>query len=757
MTNSRNRFFFRATLVSSGLVAAMLAVPTTGAWAQTKGASVPMAGAAQDNTPTRALPVKAVTLFSSGVSFTLREGEVTGKATVPLQFRTTQINDILKSLVLLDENGTVRPAVLQSKDPIGRTLSGFAVDVSRPPSLADLLNQLRGAKVVVEAGGTVIAASTQTEKRTLQGQIVGVEGSDRGNGGFGGANAAYLSVLGDNGLQTVRLSEVTSVRLLDERLNQEFKDALSLLAAGSDDKRRTVALQFDGKGTRRVRVGYVGEAPLWKISYRLLLGNGGISGTGGSGDDRKSSAPYLQGWAMVENTTDDDWQNVQLSLVSGRPVSFIQDMYQPLYVPRPVVPPDVIASPYPQLAEGSIDDNRSDAPMKAGTENRPVIAGRRGGVSNGFAGGLGGGGFGGGVPGSLGAPAPAAPNLISSDADNSLIVDYAARGSVVAQASGEAAGELFRYNITTPVTLPRQQAALIPVIAQDVKGEKVSVFNADSGSRFPLNAVRLINNTSLHLKGGPVTIFDDGVYAGDARMENVPPGDNRLLTYAVDLSVEGERQNQGSSQTETSVSIRRGVLITARREKQETTYSFKNKSDKTRTILVEHPFSADYTLIAPAKADERTAKVYRFPVTVAPGKTEKLSVVLEKPIYESVELINLDIDGLLVFVQRKGISADLKTALEEVVTRRRKIGDLRSRATSMDAEIDGINKDQERIRKNMEALDRTSALYKRYVTQLDAQESRIQKLRDESARLKNEAGDTERNLRAYLDGLNVSS
>lgn len=698
---------------------------------------------AQEAKPADPLPVRAVTLFSSGVSYTLREGEVSGNAQVPLVFRTTQINDILKSLVLLDERGTVQPAVYGAKDPVGRTLQSFAVDVSRPPSLAELLNQLRGARVVVDAGGTVVAQNTLTPKRTLEGQIVGVEGTDRSGGGFGGSSA-FLSVLGDAGLQTVRLSEVNTVRLLDERLNREFREALTLLGAGSDDKRRSVQLRFAGDGKRRVRVGYVSEAPLWKISYRLLLG--GTEAEKGT----DSGKPYLQGWALVENTTDDDWNNVRLSLVSGRPVSFIQDLYQPLYLPRPVVPPDVVASPYPQLAEGAVET----------TEAAPVSPPAPPGAPTG--GGFGGGGLSNGVRAGRGAnrpatkaePAPSLADISSNDADNSLFRE-SLRNSVAAQATGERAGELFQYNIKTPVSLPRQQAAMIPVIAQEIGGEKVSVFNADTGPRFPLSAFRVRNNTPLHLKGGPVTIFDNGVYAGDARMEDIPPGDNRLVTYAVDLSIEGDRQGGNSTSTEGAISIQRGVLITTRTERQETVYTLRSKSDRSRTVLVEHPYNSDFKLVQPAEALERTGNRYRFAVNVAPGKTEKLTVRVERPVYESVGLINADVNFLEAYATRRNISEGLRTALREIQKQRRVINDLQSRASAAEAEIAAIDKDQDRIRKNMNALDKASALYKRYTAQLDTQETRIEALRTEVNRLRNQIGEAERDLRAYLDTLDV--
>jgi hypothetical protein len=219
---------------------------------------------------------------------------------------------------------------------------------------------------------------------------------------------------------------------------------------------------------------------------------------------------------------------------------------------------------------------------------------------------------------------------------------------------------------------------MIPVIARDVTADKVSLFNPDSagGQRFPLNAVRVRNNTGLHLKAGPVTIFDEGVYAGDARMEDIPPGDSRLVSYAVDLAVEGERQGEGVTSTETALSLRRGVLTITRRERVSTTYTLKSKADKPRTVLVEHPFRPEYTLVQPQKAEERSANYYRFAVALAPGKSEKLTVVTERPISTTLGLINADLNSLAVYATRADVPAPIREALQEVVQRRRRVQEL---------------------------------------------------------------------------------
>ena len=689
------------TLLSTSILALVLAAPV---FAQTP----PPAPSP--------LPIRQVTLFTSGVSYIERGGMVTGDATVPLTFRTAQINDILKSLTLIDANGQVQPVIYGARDPIGRTLQAFAVDVRQPQSRAELLNRLRGTEVAVT-----------TAKGSLSGQVVGVE-SKSVSTPTGTATTETLNLLGVDGLQSVKLDDVSAIRLRDARLDRELREALTTLASGADDQRRSVTLRFSGTGRRDVRVGYIAEAPLWKISYRLLLG----------------PTPYLQGWALVENTTDEDWNGIRLSLISGRPISFIQDLYQPLYLPRPVVQPDIIASPTPQthgddLQAGNTPESSVDrpTPLPVAPPGMPNAFGsaveeqRRIKVSG---------------PVNLLSPAPSSPRYFDANA---------AAKSVTAQAQGESAGELFAYNVTTPVTLPRQQAAMIPVIAQGIAADKVSLYNADTDPRYPLNAVRLKNTTGLHLKGGPVTLFDGDTYAGDALVEDVPPGDTRLISYAVDLSIVGERQDVTRNQTRTTLTIHEGVLTAIVRQRSVTNYNFKSKSTEAKTVLVEHPFDTQSALIKPAAAAERTASIYRFAVPVPAGKTATLQVITEKPLASTFGLFDGDLDQIAVYADQADIPDATRSALARIVTQRRYLHNLSDQAAAADAHVAGIGREQDRIRRNMAALDRTAPLYKRYVTELDAQETQIDTLRASAQRLRTEADAARTALRAEAEGLEI--
>lgn len=686
------------------------------------------------------LPVRAVTLFSSGVGYTVREGTVDGDARVSLAFRTAQINDILKSMVLLDDKGQVRPVVYATKDPITRTLQSFAVDVTQPLGRAELLNRLRGVRVEVRLERSGVPD-------VVSGQVVGVETRTRPSTVPGGAPSVdeQLSLLGDAGLSTVDLSAVRSLRFLDEKLDREFRSALSLLASASDDRRRSVELRFDGSGKRSVRVGYVSEAPLWKVSYRLLLGGASLSTGPSSPGKSGAEKPWLQGWALVENTSDDDWKGVRLSLVSGRPVSFVQDLYQPLYLPRPVVAPDVAGAALPQLSDGAVEVGMA---ADAAKRDARLRLGGSGGFGGGFGGGAGPLGSGRGA----GAPQP----MAAAKAMESLSREEVA-SSVSADVLTEPVGEFFRYSVAAPVDLPRQQAAMIPIVTGGISGDKISVYNPDSfHATTPMLAVRLRNDTGLHLKAGPVTLFDDGVYAGDGRMPDMAPKDSRLVTYAMDPSLTAERKSGDGVRVETGVSIRRGVLHRKQKEVRETVYTVRATGVAGRTVWVEHPYDASAPVVLPKEFAERTATHWRFAIEVAAGKSVSLTVRQERPVVEEVGLVDADVEFLRVQVTRKeGISAALKAALADILQRRRQIQETRDKLGLGEQQVASLVQDQDRIRQNMNALDRTSELYLKYVAQLAEQEGRIQSLREQGVRHKEALLELEKALRAAVDGLTI--
>jgi len=646
------------------------------------------------------LPISHVVLFSSGVGYFERVGAVQGNDTVDLSFRVDQINDILKSMTLQDLGGGKIGAITYApQDPLSHTLKSFAVDIVGNESLAELLYSLMGAKVSIVTADGAIA-----------GTIMGVEVQEK-SVGENVVTYEVLNLLTAKGIVQVPIWHMKSVTLTEEKLSSDLQKALAAIAGSRDLDKRTVSVSFLGDGNRQVRVGYLLETPVWKTSYRLLAGVEKL---------------FIQGWAIVENTTDADWESISLALVSGQPISFIQNLYEPLYVERPVIEPQIAATTRPQMYEGAVEKEEAD---KATAMAPPPPAGPRMMKSAGR----------GGVR-----PAMAADEVRLGDA-----------GVEAAVAAGKV-GELFQYAIDQPVSIGRQQSAMIPIINQDIEGKKVSIYNASVNSKNPLNGLKMTNSTGLHLMGGPITVFDGGVYAGDALIGDVPPGDERLISYAVDLAVRVDSKSASrADKTSIGLKLSRGVLTVTTKQVSEQTYTLKNVGADARSVIVEHPLRAGWKLVEPKKADERTAEVYRFEVPIEASKSAKLVISEERPMSQTVWLTDADADEVAIFIHAPKISNEMKAALQKIVEMKSAIADIKNKIDEREGRLEEIGEEQERIRNNMEQLERDSDLYKSYVQKFAAQEKEFETLQAEIKKLKADLVAKQKGLADYIMGLDI--
>jgi hypothetical protein len=674
------------------------------------------------------VPVKAVVLYSSGVGYFEHFGTVRGDGSTELRFKTDQINDILKSLVLQDlDGGKVSTITYPSQDPLAKTLRSFQVDITANPSLADLLNQLRGAKVQITTSGG--------EK--LEGVILGVEkkkipvstGNDKDKTVI---DVPVLNYVAGSAIRNVQLDQVSGIQLDDPKLQDELNRALSALAQARDQDKKPVQIHFAGQGERRVRLGYVVETPIWKTSYRLILPSGGAQ-----------DKPKLQGWAIVENQTDNDWNNVQLSLISGRPISFIQDLYQPLYIARPVVQPELYASLRPQTYEGGIEAAKEAQAfgvpaqrMRAARDQMKQAAAAP------MAAGRGGGGAGQNLVG--GASAAEAEELSAMDVTS----------SVASIASAAKVGELFQYTVGN-VSLPRQRSAMLPIITDDIEVEKLSIYNQNVLPKNPLNGARVKNTTDKHLLQGPITVLEGSTYSGDARIDNLPPGQERLLSYGIDLQMTVDATKNRSDAAIQTARIVKGVLILTRKNQFTQEYLADNKSDHDKTLIVEHPIRQGWKLIDTDKPIETTDTLYRFKGTVTPGKASKLVVREETISNEQIAILPADFGALAVYARTGEIPKDVRDALIRAIQLKQAVVDTERQIAERDQRIATITAEQNRIRENMRTVAQNSEYYKRLLSKLNDQETQIEQLQTDREKLVQQREKQQKDLEDYLSGLNV--
>ncbi len=576
--------------------------------------------------PVDPLPIKQVVLFNSGVGYLQREGEVNGDARIDLTFPTSDINDLLKSLVLQDlGNGQISTVNYDSHDPIDKILRSFALDLNNNPSFFQILNQARGEKVELN----VLDKDKQTK---ITGIIVGLEIKRKPGGKEQVFETEFLNLSSDQGLQSIPLEKVLGVKFLNPVLDNEFQRALKVLSTSHDTQKKTVSLGFTGQGKRAVRVGYVVEKPIWKTTYRLRVDANGKA--------------FLQGWALVENTSDDDWNDVRMVLVSGRPISFKMNLYEPLYIPRPTVEPETFASLRPPVYGGAMTPAEADrlAQNMLAAPPPPGVPGKQGpgGYHNNN------------LQGNMQQQQQIGQNLGKNDGANkltfeelqfrrqqqvALISEAKEKGKTIAMnfkegiqsvASAEEVGDYYQYVIDQKISLPRQKSAMLPIIDKMIDSTKISIYNESTHAKFPLLGLRLKNTSGQPLTQGPITVYDANTYAGDTRVLDLQPNEERLLSYALDQGTEVKSDVKTTPSPEMHFKIGEPNLTANYKSRQTRTYTVKNRSTHDRLVILEHPIRTDWTLVEPKKASEKTRSMYRFEVKVPAGKVATFDVVEEQ-------------------------------------------------------------------------------------------------------------------------------
>ena len=658
------------------------------------------------------LPVSSITLYRSGVGMFSRRGVVHGDARVSLSFDRAQINDILKSMVVLDlDGGWVEAASYASNEPLARRLASFAVDLSDNPSVSTLLERLRGARVRLDVDGGPV-----------EGEVLGVERRTVGEAQQA-IPQSFVTLLTETGLRTVALRGVRRMEVLDEKLAQELSLALRTLSENRAENAKRVDLRLRGEGERRVVVSYVHEAPVWKASYRLVLP-----------EQEEGGEARVQGWAIVENTTDEDWEGVNLSLVAGRPVSFVMDLSEPLYLDRPEVP----------------------APVTGGAAPRVYAKGRAGG------------GGGGQSPfsGGRSAPAPAAMSDLSmarrSNAASEDARDrYAELGEAmvaaagVTQATAGEVGEVFQYSLDEPVTIERRRSAMLPILSAPIRARRVSIFDRRDSAPHPMRGVEVINSSGLQLMPGPISVYDGSAYAGDAMIGHVSDGDTRLLSYSVDLAVSAQSE-QKHERDVTRLRIRRGVIEQTVKSVETTTYRFDSSDlERGRSVIVEHARLGGWTLAPNDRLRETTEGVYRFEVELEPGGEAELVVTQESVSRQSAAIVGFDLATLVRHERDGRVSRAVVEAVRQAGELQARVHEVERRIAQLEQERDVIGKDQQRIRENMARIDRTSELYGRYMGKLNDQETRLEQIGLALDAARAELDERRAALDAFIGGLSV--
>ena len=674
------------------------------------------ARAAEDHTTS--LPVTRVALYKNGVGFFEHTGHITGDAAVTIDFTSGQLNDVLQSLTAIDLNGGhIAGAGYNSTTPLDQQLKTLPLSLDDNPTASDLYSAIRGARVEVRSG----AAS-------ISGRLLSVEARSSkpaDSNSTATINRYYITVVSDTGdTRTIELTPATSVRLLDASLHNDVTRYLQLIDANRSQGLRHLTLSDRGTGTRELRVSYISEVPIWKSTYRILFTNSNSS----------SQQATLQGWSVVDNTTGADWNNVQLSLIAGAPQSFIQPLSQPIYSRRPEIPIAQEAQLTPQTHDSSIDDIKmikEEAPPLASPSRLPRSAGVAGmsGMAGGAPGGiLGGGGMivgsgsgagiGPGSGGNMGGGVYAAPPPSYEDS---------AIASIAPDTRTAGFDDFFEYRINQPVTIRKNESALVPILQVKIPAESVTLVSAAGASiAQPLRALWLTNNSGLTLDRGSFSIVEDGNFGGEGLLDPIHPDEKRLVSYAADQAVRVAAEDHHFGQHTTQISAAKGVLRLHHTTTQEVTYVIHNAASTPRTVVLEYRLTPSFVLDDDSKPDETTATIARYRLTVPARGTIKRYVGEHHRSVVTYELQRSNDSQLTYILDQSKDSPPLIAALQPVLDARRKVADAQAAVDQANAHLKSLREEEDRERANVTALkDADKSAGARFIHDLNDTEDKL--------------------------------
>lgn len=720
------------------------------------------------------LEVTRVALYKHGVGFYERSGEIPAGEAARLEFKASEMDDVLKSLTLVQQGGDGVAAVrYDSADPLEKRLEAFSFRVGSKASLADVLDQFKGARVSIQTGG-----------RTLQGVVI----SARSYPDTDGAERQELLMTTDDGeLRSVDPRSLESLRFVEEEVQQSFRNYLSVIAGSRNSERRSLILESSG-GVSHVQAAYLAPAAVWKSSYRLIL--------------REDDEPLLEGWAIVDNTSSDDWNGVQLSLVSGLPVSFVNDLYEPRYVARnrvqlkqdrawqPIIHGAAIEVLGPAQARANVDAGLGNGSIQGTVLDRSgavipmaiITVTGPGGSQYSATSALDGGFRVYGLPPgeyrvrieSAGfltyqtrLPVGEGASMLSAVLEVGAVTETVSllqtasatfrsgvTGSTVEEElfEGRNMGDLFAYDISRPVTVPAGQSAMLPFYSGQVEARRLLVFNESYGSQHPLNAVEINNQTGGTLDGGAMTVYDGGGYAGEAMVDTLKADDKRLVSYAVDLGVRITTKFRSESHPVREIHALDGMLLTRTLYRSQRTFLIHNVDPKAKTLWIEHVPDEGFEPVN-VEPTERTADALRFEVPLEANSTREFVLTEERTGSDSITLSYLDYDEMRMYALNKDFDEQGRARLAEVAERMKQVADLEDQSKRLGEQLAAVNAEQTRLRGNIETLNSVAGQQQRVqemAEQLAQNEARIKGLEVQVQTLSDDAERLQKQIEADL-------
>ncbi len=632
-------------------------------------------------------PLHRVILSTGGVGYFEYEADVDGAGTVSLDVPIAQIDDLLKSLIVLDPSGGVASVTLPGQDD---TVRAFGDAPFGPDALASpmaYLNALRGTEITVQG------------PNPMTGRILRAE-ADLETDGKLNRTRTRVTLLGPQGMRQFVLEEAGSVQVADPVIRGQIERALEAIRAQAGQTVRHVTINLTGSGKRHVAIGYVAGAPLWKTTYRLVLDAGAIA--------------HLQAWATLENQSGADWKGVALTLQYGNPVAFRQALYRSYFVQRPEVPVEILGHLLPDIDTRAREVQALAAPM-------PM-------------------------------PASAAPAAMA----------FAKAAMAPAQpAAVEETGEETIFTLPHPVDLQAGHSMDAAIFDTRLAAPRIGL--VPYSQTHPLMSVWLKADATHSLPAGVITVYDTSGneigFAGDARLGGVPPGEERLVSFARDLRTTVETRQTPRPDIATALTVANGVLTYTVRSRQAIQITMTAPARESRDLLIELPHGAAGQTLSfedgKTRASGETATAWRVAISLAAGESRTLTAYLDQPIRRTVALTDGDEAPLDFIIDQTGLDPAARAAIRHVLDLRQDAARMAAEAAALRRRMDDVLVDQDRLRKNLAAVTAGDALRARLVQALDASETEAEQTRKAISDANAKAARARQSLADAVAGLRI--
>lgn len=658
------------------------------------------------------LPLRSIRLYETGVAYFERSGRLPSTGTVGLPVPAGHLDDALKTLVVIGSDGRATVSGIEFASSVtrdrARALAGLPSDGEDGLRYDQLLGSLRGAHVEL-----------RTRSETTRGRLVdvlGVNASDvetcttppaiaaQGSSGTSAQcvpqrHMTLLLLTDSSEIRRFRSDEVVSVKPTDSAVASRLAAGVDTVSSRGSQTRRVLGVLASSAGP--VTIGYIAEAPVWRSTYRLVLSDAEPKG-------------LLQGWALLHNDTDEDWQRVHLELVNGQPTSFLFPLAAPRYARRELVTPTEQLSTVPQLQDTTVDNMwRGDDSLGAGGFGLSGV-------------GEGGGGRGEGIGlGSIGTVGHGAG--VGTGYGSVLSVGNLA--SLAGQADTVESGALFRYALQAPIDLRAHGSALVPFTHEFVYARRIALI--DSPGAAARAAIHLKNDTKQTLPAGPIAVFADGGFAGESGLDRLKPTESRLVSFGAELDVDLTQIEDRISDAPQLFTAQGGSLIQHFIRSHAIKYEIVNRNGSPRSVYLGLPFVNNARVRGADSLEYDTAASRAIAVFEVEARKQRVAPLqVEEGLTQPYDLSRLTAPQLRELAKPPALPAVQKRILQDAAALLQQEGAERAAIASSQRELDELERDLPRLRANLAAVRTTSEdAAKQFVGRIVASETKVQQLR----------------------------